>query len=56
MGRPPLNVKNTTVRLPLAVLERIDRLLGRNRRAQFIRQAVEEKLARDDQSGEPSAS
>lgn len=46
MGRPKLGVISTTVRLPAAVLERIDQLLGANRRAQFIRDAVERELDR----------
>lgn len=47
MGRPPLGIITTTVRLPRAVLERIDALRGANRRAVFIREAVEEKLKRE---------
>lgn len=47
MGRPPLGIISTTVRLPKASIERIDQLKGANRRAEFIRQAVEEKLARE---------
>lgn len=46
MGRPKLHVIATTVRLPAAVLERIDALLGGNQRAKFIREAVEAELAR----------
>lgn len=46
MGRPSLGIISTTVRLPKAVLERIDALLGPNRRADFIRQAVEAELIR----------
>lgn len=46
MGRPPLGIISTTVRLPKAVLERIDALLGANRRAEFIREAVEAELKR----------
>lgn len=46
MGRPSLGVVSTTIRLPRAVLERIDALLGQNRRAEFIREAVEAELKR----------
>lgn len=48
MGRPPLGLEKTTLRLPPALLARIDVLLGPNRRSQFIREAIEEKLARDE--------
>lgn len=46
MGRPPLGNKATQVRLPQAVMDRIDALAGPNRRAQFIREAVENELKR----------
>lgn len=46
MGRPSLGVIATTVRLPEALLKRIDALAGANRRAQFIREAVENELKR----------
>lgn len=46
MGRPPLGITSTTVRLPKLVLERIDALLGPNKRAEFIREAVEAELKR----------
>lgn len=54
MGRPPMNVKETKVRLPLETRERIEALVGPNRMAEFIREAVErelkrrEKLAKDE--------
>ena len=41
MGRPPLNVKSTNVRLSPELLGRIDRLAGPGRRAEIIRLAVE---------------
>ena len=44
MGRPPLNVKPILVRLPDGVGERIDVLEGKNKRAEFIRDAVEREL------------
>jgi predicted DNA-binding protein len=47
MGRPPLNVRETKVRLPEGTRERIVALLGGDRMmAAFIREAVEEVLAR----------
>lgn len=46
MGRPPMNLKPTLVRLPLDVVERIDAIAGPNRRAEFIREAVEAELKR----------
>lgn len=46
MGRPPLGIISTTVRLSKDTLERIDAVAGKNRRAEFIRVAVEEALAR----------
>jgi predicted DNA-binding protein len=44
MGRPALKVKQTMVRLPEGIPERIDALVGNYRRAQFIREAVAEKI------------
>lgn len=49
MGRPPLKVKSTVIRLPEGLGERIDELVGKQRRASFIREVVErevEKLER----------
>jgi metal-responsive CopG/Arc/MetJ family transcriptional regulator len=46
MGRPPMNLKPTPVRLPVGMAERIDALMGPNRRAEFIRQALEAELKR----------
>lgn len=48
MGRPPLNVKPTQVRIDVADGERIDALRGPGRRAEFIREAVKEKLKREE--------
>ncbi|PTM92853.1 hypothetical protein C7449_107267 [Mycoplana dimorpha] len=44
MGRPPLNVKATVVRLPASVPDRIDALVGKQKRAKFIRDAVLREL------------
>lgn len=49
MGRPPLKVKPTTVRLPLEIIERIKALEGENRMAAFIREAVVSELIRREQ-------
>lgn len=46
MGRPPLGVKTTVVRLPDGLAERIDDLIGPNRRAQFIREVVAREVER----------
>lgn len=46
MGRPPLNVKPTVVRLADDVRRRIVALVGENRMAAFIREAVEAELRR----------
>ena len=46
MGRPPLGVKPTTVRLSLETLTRIVAVAGKNRVAIFIRDAVEHELRR----------
>ena len=50
MGRPPLNVKPTVVRLPVEALERIEAVVGKNRMAEFIREAVERELNIDGPS------
>jgi hypothetical protein len=50
MGRPPLNVKETKVRLTDEQRERIEALVGPNRMAVFIREAVDEKLARAEKA------
>jgi predicted DNA-binding protein len=46
MGRPPLKVKSTVVRLPEGLGERIDALAGKQRRAAFIRDVVEREVER----------
>ena len=48
MGRPPLGNKPTNVRLPEEMKARVVALVGTYGLAKFIRQAVEEKLARDE--------
>jgi predicted DNA-binding protein len=46
MGRPSLGVKATVIRLSEDVRERIERLVGKNQMASFIREAVEDELKR----------
>ena len=46
MGRPPLQLKSTVVRLGAGVAERIDALVGKQKRAEFIREAVDAELER----------
>ena len=50
MGRPPLGVKPTTVRLPVETFDRIAVVAGKHRVASFIREAVEAELARREKS------
>ncbi|MGE8135688.1 hypothetical protein ACQKO5_18945 [Novosphingobium subterraneum] len=51
MGRPPLGVVTTVVRLSPEMLARIDALAGPGKRADFIRKAVEAELARREREG-----
>lgn len=53
MGRPPLNVKPILVRLPADVPDRIDAIVGKNKRAEFIREAVEKELAKREREADP---
>jgi hypothetical protein len=46
MGRPPLGMKPTTVRLPVETIRKIEALVGNRRVAGFIREAVENELRR----------
>lgn len=58
MGRPPLSKKFETkailVRLTEDVCDRIDAVAGPNKRAEFIREAVERELARRVKANPPS--
>ncbi len=49
MGRPPLHVKPTIVRLTEDVIGRIEALVGPNKRSAFIREAIEAELERREQ-------
>ena len=55
MGRPPLNVEETKVRLNAGAKQRIAALVGENRMAAFIREAVEEKLQREECTSKKSS-
>ncbi|WP_179864791.1 hypothetical protein [Sinorhizobium americanum] len=50
-----MKVKPILVRLPEGIPERIDALMGKNKRAEFIRQAIEAELAKREknQTSEP---
>lgn len=50
MGRPALHVKETKVRLTDDQRRRIEALVGPNRMAVFIREAVEAELARREKA------
>jgi metal-responsive CopG/Arc/MetJ family transcriptional regulator len=47
MGRPPLGLEVTTIRLPKRIGARIDAIMGKEKgRSIFIRQAIERELIR----------
>lgn len=46
MGRPPMGVKYTAIRLSPETLVRIDAIVGPGKRSEFIREAVERELER----------
>lgn len=48
MGRPPLNVKETKIRLTPETKERIVALVGNYQIAAFIREAIERELTRQE--------
>lgn len=50
MGRPALGMKATQVRLPANLRERIERLVGQNQMAKFIREAVENEIERREKA------
>ncbi len=53
MGRPPLGMKPTTVRLSAETISRIEALVGNRRLALFIREAVENELQRRENPEPP---
>lgn len=55
MGRPRINEEQTPARFPEGTLARIDELLGaREKRADFIREAVEREIARRERRARKS--
>lgn len=52
MGRPPLNVMETTVRLSGEHRQRIEALVGPNHMSAFIHEAVENELNRREKDSE----
>lgn len=56
MGRPPLNVKETKVRLSDEQRERIISLVGKHKMAAFIREAVDHELAKREAETGPVVS
>ncbi|XHS01510.1 hypothetical protein ACFB49_31170 [Sphingomonas sp. DBB INV C78] len=51
MGRPPLGMKQTTIRLPAETIRRIEAVEGKPRQlASFIREAIENELLRREKS------
>lgn len=55
MGRPPLGMKPTTVRLSAETISRIEALVGNRRVALFIREAVENELQRRENPEPPKS-
>jgi hypothetical protein len=53
MGRPPLNNESTNVRISKEAKDRIRVLVGDKGMAQFIREAIDEKLAKSEQAAKP---
>jgi hypothetical protein len=53
MGRPPLGMKPTTVRLSAETIRRIEALVGNRRVALFVREAVENELKRRENPEPP---
>jgi hypothetical protein len=51
MGRPPLGMKPTTIRLPVETIQRIEALVGNRRLAVFIREAIDNELQRRENPG-----
>lgn len=49
MGRPPLGMKATTIRLSVDTIRRIEAQVGNRQLAKFIREAVEGELRRREE-------
>lgn len=56
MGRPPLNVKETKVRLTDEQRTRIEALVGTYGMAKFIREAIDRELERRESLSTPRTS
>jgi hypothetical protein len=52
MGRPPLGVKPTQVRLSAELRARIEAMVGKHRMGQFLREAAEAELLRREAAGD----
>jgi predicted DNA-binding protein len=50
MGRPPLNLDKTVIRLSAETRARIEALVGKRGMAAFIREAVERELMRREKA------
>ncbi len=53
MGRPPLGMKATTIRLSVDTIRRIEVQVGNRQLAKFIREAVERELRRREEEQKP---
>lgn len=53
MGRPPLGNESTNIRLPKELKARVVARVGTYGLAKFIREAMEEKLERDERRPKP---
>ena len=53
MGRPPLGMKATTIRLSMGTIRRIEAQVGNRQLAKFIREAVERELQRREEEQKP---
>lgn len=53
MGRPPLGMKATTIRLSAETVRRIEAQVGNRQLAKFIREAVEHELKRREEEQRP---
>lgn len=49
MGRPPLGMKATTIRLSVDTIRRIEAQVGNRQLAKFIREAIERELRRREE-------
>lgn len=53
MGRPPLGMKATTIRLSVDTIRRIEAQVGNRQLAKFIREAIERELRRREEEEKP---